>query len=99
DVQAILLSAERCGSCWQCDCEIESVQARRSKGGRKSPDCAPDCAENQAGENGESVARSVGWGGRIRTSAWRNQNPTTFLLKSMHILRNSRNSSRYQSRA
>ena len=54
--------------------------ARRSKGGRKSPNCAPNRAKNDEGENGESVARSIGWGGRIRTSAWRNQNPLPYHL-------------------
>ena len=56
-----------------------------------------DCAENQAGENGESVARSVGRGGRIRTSAWRNQNPLISFLKSTRIPKKLRNSIRYRS--
>ena len=50
DVRAILTAhyLPRRRGCGQRDREIESVQggAKRSKGGRKSPDCAPDCAEN-----------------------------------------------------
>jgi hypothetical protein len=33
----------------------------------------------------------AGWGGRIRTSAWRNQNPIVSLLKSTLIQKNKRN--------
>ena len=42
------LSAAGCRGRGQCDREIEPIQvARRSKGGRKSPNCAPNCAENR----------------------------------------------------
>jgi hypothetical protein len=34
----------------------------------------------------------AGWGGRIRTSGWRNQNPTISLLVSTGIPKNPRNS-------
>jgi integrase len=36
--------------------KLNNYKARRSKGGRKSPDCAPDCAEKNEAKNGESVA-------------------------------------------
>ena len=62
------------------------IGARRTKGGRKSPDCAPDCAENREQKNGESVKRSIGWGGRIRTSEWRNQNPLPYHLATPQYL-------------
>ena len=39
----------------------------------------------------------IGWGGRIRTSAWRNQNPTISLLKSRRIPKNTRKSNSYLS--
>jgi hypothetical protein len=55
-----------------------------SEGGQKPPNCAPNCAENCERENGESVARSDGWGGRIRTSEWRNQNPQSRHDTSRH---------------
>jgi len=38
------LPAARWGSSGQCHCETESVS--RTKGGRKTPDRAPDCAKN-----------------------------------------------------
>ena len=68
DVRAILtahyLPRDRRGR-RQCDCETESVQvgARRSKGGRKSPDYAPDRAKNREGENGKIVS-DINWLGR-----------------------------------
>jgi hypothetical protein len=39
------------------------------KRGQKPPNCIKICQ----GKTGESVVRSDGWGGRIRTSEWRNQ--------------------------
>src|SRR5215471_3592298 len=36
-----------------------------------------------------------GWGARIRTWEWRNQNPTVSLLVSARILKKSRNPSHY----
>ena len=83
DVQAILTAhylprdAEVAGN---AIAKLNRYRRGDQKGGRTSP----DCAENQAGENGESVARSVGWGGRIRTSAWRNQNPLPYHLATPH---------------
>jgi hypothetical protein len=42
---------------------------------------------------GKSIVETAlaGWGGRIRTSAWRNQNPTSSLLKSTGIPKKSGN--------
>jgi hypothetical protein len=34
----------------------------------------------------------AGWGGRIRTSEWRNQNPTSSLVKSTYIPKKLQNS-------
>ena len=80
------LSAARRRGRSQRDCEIKSSQTRagRSNRGRKSPNCAPNCAENRERENGEDVGRSIGWGGRTRTSEWRNQNPLPYHLATPH---------------
>jgi hypothetical protein len=49
----------------RCDCEIERVQedARRSEGGQKPPNCAPNSTRIYEGKIGESVVGSIGWGG------------------------------------
>src|SRR5262249_21747660 len=39
--------------------------------------------------------KKVGWGARIRTWEWRNQNPTISNEKSTRILKNSSNSTHY----
>jgi ABC-type uncharacterized transport system substrate-binding protein len=62
----------------QRDREVEHLQggARRSERGRKSP----DCLEIREAKSGENVAQSNGWGARIRTWEWRNQNPLPYHL-------------------
>src|SRR5579862_438707 len=80
-IRGLTFHSPRCRGRGQRDCETESVQgAGRSKGGRKPPDYTPDRAQNCERKNGESAARSYGWGGRIRTSEWRNQNPLPYHL-------------------
>jgi len=88
------LSAEGRGGRGQRHREIEPIQggAGRSKEGRKTPNCAPNCAENRQCEIGEIVTRSTRWGGRIRTSEWRNQNPPDSYYLSTRFPKNRRNS-------
>jgi hypothetical protein len=60
-------------------------------------DWAPDRVKNGESKNAKNVARSAGWGARIRTWEWRNQNPSTSLAKSIRFLKKIENSPRYQS--
>ena len=54
--------------------------------------------QNEFAERSQAMNRATisicyhGWGGRNRTSAWRNQNPIGFAVKSTSILKNSENS-------
>src|SRR5262249_60738572 len=59
--------AAGCGGRSQCYRKIEPPQTStwRSNRGRKSPDCAPDCAESADRKNGESVARSMAGAGGL----------------------------------
>jgi hypothetical protein len=41
---------------------------------------------NEATQKAIERAISIGWGGRDRTSEWRNQNPLNTIIKSMALL-------------
>src|SRR5215467_9653414 len=52
---------------------------------------------DETGRDFAQTSPTLGWGGRIRTSEWRNQNPLISLLNSTLIPKKLRNSGRYQS--
>jgi len=54
-----------------------------------------DVGDSRTSGNRTIETGLAGWGGSNRTSEWRNQNPTTSLLKSTRILNKSRNSTHY----
>ena len=57
------------------------TSSRGIKRGTKLPRLSlPTAPEGGDRENGESVARSIGWGARTRTWEWRNQNPLPYHL-------------------
>ena len=59
-------------------------QYHGTKGGRKAPDYAPDRAKNRESQNDKISIKSTGWGARIRTWEWRNQNPLPYHLATPH---------------
>src|SRR5215467_6709224 len=52
---------------------------------------------DETGRDFAQTSPTLGWGGRIRTSEWRNQNPPISVLTSTRIPKKLRNSSRYRS--
>src|SRR5271169_2988802 len=48
----------------------------------QSPQRSAECGPLRRPWRSRRIPRLRGWGGRIRTSVWRNQNPTTCVVKA-----------------
>ena len=96
DVQAILTAhylprdAEVAGNA------IAKLNPYRARGDQKRdenlPTALPTALKIANVKNGESVSRSTGWGARIRTWEWRNQNPLPYHLATPQQVPESRTS-------
>ena len=94
DVQAILTAHYLPRDAEVASNAIAKLNQYKARGDQKEDgnpsNRASNCAENCERENGESVTRSTGWGARIRTWEWRNQNPLPYHLATPQQVLESR---------
>ena len=103
DVRAILTAHYLPSDAEVAGNAIAKLNRYKSRGDQKGdetlPTVLPTALKIASVRTGESVERSIGWGARIRTWEWRNQNPSGSHYLSMRVPKNRGNSTSIHSRA